>query len=122
MQRRHHRPDPEHRSNAADNVTTDTQRGKPTPRHARPPPALKRRPLPRLPPEDYEIVLRPQGALNLADLGPASLSEVLCAAAEFDSHAASHTDQMRIQPTNNTITVSTPDVNREMSYLKIRLL
>ncbi|KAL3222918.1 hypothetical protein MRX96_028288 [Rhipicephalus microplus] len=26
---------------------------------------------------------------------------------------------MRIHPTNNTITVSTPDVNRAMAYLKV---
>ncbi|KAL1484247.1 hypothetical protein MTO96_032682 [Rhipicephalus appendiculatus] len=28
-------------------------------------------------------------------------------------------DQVRIHPTNNTITVSTPDENRAMVYLKI---
>ncbi|KAL3208254.1 hypothetical protein MRX96_039268 [Rhipicephalus microplus] len=48
MQRRYRRPHPEHSSDAADNVTTDTQRGKPTPCRARPPPAPKRRPLTRL--------------------------------------------------------------------------
>ncbi|KAL3206837.1 hypothetical protein MRX96_039883 [Rhipicephalus microplus] len=81
MQRRYRRSDPEHSSDAADNVTTDTQRGKPTPCRTRPPPAPKRHPLPRLPPEDYNIVLRPQGSLHLADLGPARFSEALCAAA-----------------------------------------
>ncbi|KAL3174080.1 hypothetical protein MRX96_011821 [Rhipicephalus microplus] len=68
---------------------------------AQPPPAPKRCPLSRLPPEDYKIVLRPQGSLHLADLGPARLSEALCAAAEFDSPAVFHTSQMRIHPTNN---------------------
>ncbi|KAH8036170.1 hypothetical protein HPB51_018584 [Rhipicephalus microplus] len=119
MQRRYRRPDLEHSSDAADNVTTDTQCGKPTPCRARLPPAPKRRPLPRLPPEDYKIVLRPQGSLHLADLGPARLSEAICATAGFDLPAVSHTDQMRIHPTNNTITVSMPDVNRAMAYLKI---
>ncbi|KAL3255420.1 hypothetical protein MRX96_017332 [Rhipicephalus microplus] len=84
MQRRYRRPDPEHRSDVADNVTTDTQCGKPTPRRARPPPAPKRRPLPRLPPENCKIVLGPLGLLHLADLRPARLSEALCAAAGFD--------------------------------------
>ncbi|KAH8029720.1 hypothetical protein HPB51_003555 [Rhipicephalus microplus] len=119
MQRRYRRPDPERSSDAADNVTTDNQRGKPIPCRARPPPAPKRRPLPRLPPEDYKIVLRPQGLLHLADLGPARLSEALCAAAIFDSPEVLHTDQMCIHQTNNTITVSTPDANREMASLKI---
>ncbi|KAL3188153.1 hypothetical protein MRX96_004146 [Rhipicephalus microplus] len=80
-QRRYRRPNPELSSDAADNVTTDTQRSKPTPCRARPPPALKRRPLPRLPPEDCKIVLRPQGSSHLADLGPSRLSEALCTAA-----------------------------------------
>ncbi|KAL3189330.1 hypothetical protein MRX96_002649 [Rhipicephalus microplus] len=90
MQRRYRRPDPEHHSDAADNVTADTQRGKPIPCRAGPPPAPKRRPLPRLPPEDYNIVLRPQAGFitPIADLGPARLSEALCAAAGFNSPAA----------------------------------
>ncbi|KAH8008980.1 hypothetical protein HPB51_008551 [Rhipicephalus microplus] len=119
MQRQYRRPDPERSSDAADNVTTDNQPSKQTPCRARPPPAPKRRPMPRLPPEDYKIVLRPQGSLHLADLGPTRLSEALCATAGFDSPEVLHTDQMRIHPTNNTITVSTPDVNRAMAYLKI---
>ncbi|KAH7985286.1 hypothetical protein HPB52_024208 [Rhipicephalus sanguineus] len=122
MQRRYRLPDPEHRSDAADNAAADAQRGKPAPRRARPPPARKRRPLPRLPPEDYKIVLRPQGSLNLADLGPARLTEALCAAAAFDSPAVLHIDQVCIHPTNNTITVSTPDEKRAMAYLKITQL
>ncbi|KAL1482897.1 hypothetical protein MTO96_013359 [Rhipicephalus appendiculatus] len=122
MQRRYRRPDLEHRSDAADNAAADAQRGKPAPRRARPPPAPKRRPLPRLPPEVYKIVLRPQGSLNLADLGPARLTEALCAAAGFDSPAVLNIDQVRIHPTNNTITVSTPDENRAMVYLKITQL
>ncbi|KAL1443542.1 hypothetical protein MTO96_030304 [Rhipicephalus appendiculatus] len=76
-----------------DNAAADAQRGKPIPHRARPPPAPKRRPLPRLPPEDYKIVLRPQGSLNLADLGSARLTEALCAAAGFDSPAVLHIDQ-----------------------------
>ncbi|KAH8036428.1 hypothetical protein HPB51_000464 [Rhipicephalus microplus] len=119
MQRRYRLPDLERSSDAADNVTTDNQRGKPTPCRALPPPASKRRPLPRLPPEDYKIVLRPQGSLHIADLGPACFSEALCAAAGFDSPEVLHADQMRIHPTNNTITVRTPDVNRAIAYLKI---
>ncbi|KAH8022925.1 hypothetical protein HPB51_006355 [Rhipicephalus microplus] len=119
MQRRYHRPDSEHSSDAADNVTTDTQPDIPTPCRARPPSAPKRRPLPRLPPEDYKIVLRPQGSLHLADLGPARLSEALCADTGFDSPAVFHTDQMRIHPTNNTMTVSRFDVNRATAYLMI---
>ncbi|KAL3174929.1 hypothetical protein MRX96_010953 [Rhipicephalus microplus] len=119
MQRRYSRPDPEQSSDAADNVTADTQRDKPTPCRARPPPASKRRPLPRLPPEDYKVDLRPQSLLRQANLGPARLSEVLCATAGFDSPALFHTDQMRIHPTNNTITVSTSDVNHAMACLKI---
>ncbi|KAL1476036.1 hypothetical protein MTO96_036822 [Rhipicephalus appendiculatus] len=83
MQRRYRRPDPEHRSDAADNAAADAQRGKPAPRRARPPPAPKRRPLPRLPPEDYKIVLRPQGSLNLADLGQARLTEALLRRCRF---------------------------------------
>ncbi|KAH8026165.1 hypothetical protein HPB51_016584 [Rhipicephalus microplus] len=119
MRRRYHRPDPVRSSDAADNVTTDNQSGKPTPCRAQPPPVSKRRPLPRLPLDNYKIVLRPQGSLHLADLGSARLSEALCAAAEFNSPKVLHTNQMRIDPTNNTITVSRPDVNRAMAYLKV---
>ncbi|KAL1471354.1 hypothetical protein MTO96_023716 [Rhipicephalus appendiculatus] len=66
----------------------------------------------------HKIDLRPQGSLNLANLGPARLTEALCAAAGFDSPAVSHIDQVHIHPTNNTITVSTPDENSAMVYLK----
>ncbi|KAL3200313.1 hypothetical protein MRX96_043454 [Rhipicephalus microplus] len=59
------------------------------------------------------------GSFHLADLAPARFSEALCVAAGFDSPAVSHTVQMHIHPTNNTITVRTPDVNHAMAYLKI---
>ncbi|KAH7967970.1 hypothetical protein HPB52_004507 [Rhipicephalus sanguineus] len=122
MHRRYPRPDPEHCSDAADNAAADAQSGRPAPRRARPAPAPKRRPLPRLPPEDYKIVPRPQGSLNLADLGSTRLTEALCAATAFDSPAVLHMVQVRIHLTNNTITVSTPDENRVMAYLKITQL
>ncbi|KAL1485868.1 hypothetical protein MTO96_047193 [Rhipicephalus appendiculatus] len=54
----------------------DAQRSKSTTRRARPPPVETRHSLPRLPPEDYKIVLRPQASLHLADLEPARLTDV----------------------------------------------
>ncbi|KAH7955637.1 hypothetical protein HPB52_002280 [Rhipicephalus sanguineus] len=61
-------------------------------------------------------------SLNLADLGPACLTEAVCAAAAFDSAAVLHIDHVRIHPTNNTITISAPDENRAMAHLKITQL
>ncbi|KAH8025490.1 hypothetical protein HPB51_008976 [Rhipicephalus microplus] len=103
-------------------MTTDTQRGKPTPVRARSPPAPKRRLLSRLPPEDYKIVLRPQDSLHLADLGQARPSEVLCAADSTHPQSFTPTRFGRIRPTDNTITVSTPDVNSIIAYLNITQL
>ncbi|KAL3220406.1 hypothetical protein MRX96_029886 [Rhipicephalus microplus] len=123
MQRQYRRPDLEHRPDAADYVSADTQRGKLSPCRAWPPPALKRRQQPRLPPEDYKIYpATPQGSLHLADLGPARLSEALCRTAGFHSPAVFNTDQMRIHPTNNTITVRAPDVVRTIEIVSARRL
>ncbi|KAH7956939.1 hypothetical protein HPB52_013789 [Rhipicephalus sanguineus] len=109
MQRRYRRPDPEHRSDAADNAAADAQRGKPAPRRARATACSKTSPT-------------TTRSLNLADLRPARFTEALCAAATFDSPAVLHIDQVRIHPTNNTIRVSTPDENSAMAYLKITQL
>ncbi|KAH7985722.1 hypothetical protein HPB52_025439 [Rhipicephalus sanguineus] len=103
--------------------TTLTSESVPTPRRqARPPPTVRRRPMPRLPEDDYKVVLRPNGAINLTDVGPAIIVEAICIAASIDFRLALKEDQVRIHPIKNTITVSTPDRLRAEAYRKITQL
>lgn len=122
MQRRYRRPPPpatppaNTQTPAATTVLSDQR-----PR-GRPPPPTKKRPLPRLPTEDYKIVFRPQGTVDLNAVGPAKLAMAIYNAAKIDGRLAITADQVRIHPTNNTVTISTPEKERAFLYAKIQTL
>ncbi|KAH7947334.1 hypothetical protein HPB52_010088 [Rhipicephalus sanguineus] len=79
--------------------------------------------MPPLPEDDYKVVLRPNGAINLTDVGPAIIVEAICIAASIDFRLALKEDQVRIHPIKNNITaVSTPDRLRAEAYRKITQL
>ncbi|KAH7955662.1 hypothetical protein HPB52_002805 [Rhipicephalus sanguineus] len=91
--------------------TTLTSQSVPTPRRqARPPPTVRRRPMPRLSEDDYKVVLRPNGAINLTDVGPGIIVEAICIAASIDFRGTQR------RP------VSTPDRLRAEAYRKITQL
>ncbi|KAH7986261.1 hypothetical protein HPB49_026055 [Dermacentor silvarum] len=88
--------------------------------HARPPSLPKRRPLPRLPAEDYKIIIRPQCAINLQSYGPAKILRTACAAAQANLDESLKEDQVRVHPTSNTALSSTPSRVRAEAYYNIK--
>ncbi|KAG0419936.1 hypothetical protein HPB47_003784, partial [Ixodes persulcatus] len=77
----------------------------------RPPAPRRKAPLPRLPASDYTIVCRPRG-WNLNTFVPLHVS--------FD--VAQTEDSARVNPTNNTLTLSTPDRQRAAAYASLQTL
>ncbi|KAH7973044.1 hypothetical protein HPB52_020776 [Rhipicephalus sanguineus] len=77
-----------------------------------PPPLLttlrRHAPLPRLPAEDFKIVFRPGGGLDLRTTTNGALLQTLCTLATIDYATARAADRVRINPYNNSLTVSTP--------------
>ncbi|KAH7960596.1 hypothetical protein HPB49_021469 [Dermacentor silvarum] len=88
----------------------------PTKRKARPPRLPRRRPMPRLPEDDYKIVLRPKCAVDLANIGLVTLLDAIHSTSKIDVEQA---DQVRVHPIKNTITISTPDRQRADAYRTI---
>ncbi|KAH7948994.1 hypothetical protein HPB49_003983 [Dermacentor silvarum] len=76
----------------------------------------KRRPLPKLPAEDYKIIIRPQCAINLLSSGPAKILPTVCAVAQANLDESEQEDQFRVHPTSNTALISTPSRVRPEAY------
>ncbi|KAH7977719.1 hypothetical protein HPB49_003239 [Dermacentor silvarum] len=91
----------------------------PTKRKARPPRLPRRRPMPRLPEDDYKIVLRPKCAVDLANIGLVTLLDAIHSTSKIDVEQAEQADQVRVHPIKNTITISTPDRQRADAYRTI---
>ncbi|KAG0421783.1 hypothetical protein HPB47_002348 [Ixodes persulcatus] len=74
-----------------------------------PRPGFKPRPpqLQRLPDDDYKIVIRPRGGLNLSSMSTGKLQDLIFNAAQTNYDAA-RADQIRINATQNSILISTP--------------
>ncbi|KAH7965369.1 hypothetical protein HPB49_006577 [Dermacentor silvarum] len=82
----------------------------------RPPKLPRRRPMPRLPGEHYNIVIRPRHPINLANIGLAAILEAIQNTAKVDPARAEDEDQIRIHPIKNTITVTPDDSIRGVVY------
>lgn len=76
-------------------------------------------PLPRLPAEDFKIVFRPGGGLDLRTTTNGALLQTLCTIATIDYATARTADRVRINPYNNSLTVSTPSEPRARLYLRV---
>ncbi|CAN7939679.1 unnamed protein product [Ixodes hexagonus] len=86
------------------------------------PPALRRKaPLPRLPAGDYKIVYRPRG-WNLNTFVPRQLERAACDAVHVPFDVAQTEDSVRVNSTNNTLTISTPDRQRAAAYASLQTL
>ncbi|XP_070377353.1 uncharacterized protein [Dermacentor albipictus] len=75
-------------------------------------------PLPRLPAEDYKIVFRPGGGLDLRTTTNGALLASLCSSASVEYGNARVEDRVRINPYNNSFTVSTPSEQRTRQYVR----
>ncbi|KAH7949432.1 hypothetical protein HPB49_009729 [Dermacentor silvarum] len=83
------------------------------------PPKLKKHPpLPRLPATDFKIVFRPRVGLDLRPINGGALLPILCAGAEIDYNQASSKGKLRINPHNNSLTVSMPSEPRMKRYVQ----
>ncbi|KAH6945287.1 hypothetical protein HPB50_007749 [Hyalomma asiaticum] len=89
---------------------------------SRPPQLPRRKPMPRLPDEDYKIVLRPKCPVNLTNIGLVALLEAIYTTTKVDQAQAEQADQVRVHPIKNTITISTPDKARANAYRALGLL
>ncbi|KAH7983769.1 hypothetical protein HPB52_014195 [Rhipicephalus sanguineus] len=97
------------------------ERGRPRFR-ARPPQLPTRKPLPKLPPADYKVIIRPQTAASLLHHGATKLFKAVCAAAQVNPTEVVAEDQLRLHPTNNTALISTPSLDRASRYIKLQVV
>ncbi|KAH7950774.1 hypothetical protein HPB52_001433 [Rhipicephalus sanguineus] len=112
-------------SEQTENNEADTAQGneKKAPKYrARPPFLPKRKPLPKLPPGDYKVILRPQTAVKLLIYGAAKLFKAVCAATQVPIEDAISEDQVRVHPNSNTALISTPSRARAEGYNNIKIL
>ncbi|KAH7973541.1 hypothetical protein HPB49_002231 [Dermacentor silvarum] len=116
-----------HRAAAAHQAIASTPPASPPSKTPTPPPAItpstttlrRHAPLPRLPEEDFKIVFRPGGGLDLRTTTNGALLQILCTLATIDYATARTADRVRINPYNNSLTISTPSEPRARLYLRV---
>ncbi|KAL1469466.1 hypothetical protein MTO96_025073 [Rhipicephalus appendiculatus] len=84
-----------------------------------PPRRLRRTPLPQLPRGDFKVVVRPHGGLDVTKQTPRTLITAISTATEVSLQEALAQDQLRLHPTNNTFTLSTPVEDRARAYAQL---
>lgn len=101
----------------------ESQDGTPTPSRPSPPPApprhLRRAPLPQLPRGDFKVVVRPRGGLDVTKQTPRTLLTAISSTTAVSLQEALAQDQLRLHPTNNTFTLSTPVEARARAYAEL---
>ncbi|KAL3242737.1 hypothetical protein MRX96_002504 [Rhipicephalus microplus] len=101
----------------------ESQDGTPTPSRPSPSPApprhLRRTPLPQLPRGDFKVVVRPRGGLDVTKQTPRTLLTAISSTTAVSLQEALAQDQLRLHPTNNTFTLSTPVVARARAYAEL---
>ncbi|KAG0427831.1 hypothetical protein HPB47_025118 [Ixodes persulcatus] len=75
----------------------------------------RRPPLPRLPEDDRKVVVRPSN-LNLRMTTPGQLLKAICEQLNLPPQEIFAKDRLRINPYNNTFTISTPVKERADAY------
>lgn len=109
----------------ASSITTDDGNGKAAEKEksaAGRPTIRRRRPLPRLPATDYKVVFRPKGGLDLRFHTATTLLQTVCQGSDTDIATARKQDQVRVNPTNNSFTVSSPSAERVKKYVSLQNL
>ncbi|KAL3213304.1 hypothetical protein MRX96_035537 [Rhipicephalus microplus] len=101
----------------------ESQDGTPTPSRPSPPPApprhLRRAPLPQLPRGDFKVFVRPRGGLDVTKQTPRTLLTAISSTTAVSLQEALAQDQLRLHPTNNTFTLSTPVEARARAYAEL---
>lgn len=72
-----------------------------------------------LPPDDFKVVIRPQGGLDLSTTNAAQLADCIFHQAKITDFAQ---DQVRINTRSNFIVVSTPDERRAQQYMDLNAI
>ncbi|KAM7284227.1 hypothetical protein ISCGN_001324 [Ixodes scapularis] len=83
--------------------------------HNKPSTRRRRPPLPRLPEDDRKVVVRPSN-LNLRMTTPGQLLKAICEQLNLPPQETFAKDRLRINPYNNTFTISTPVKERADAY------
>ncbi|KAH7945939.1 hypothetical protein HPB49_017362 [Dermacentor silvarum] len=81
----------------------------------------KRRPFLKMPAKDFKVVCRPNN-WDLSVVTPRELGSAMRAAAKLTSATAAEEDLVRVNETNNTMTVSTPCIHRSGAYASVKTL
>ncbi|KAH8022693.1 hypothetical protein HPB51_001593 [Rhipicephalus microplus] len=101
----------------------ESQDGTPTPSRPSPPPApprhLRRAPLPQLPRGDFKVVVQPRGGLDVTTQTPRTLLTAISSTTAVSLQEVLAQDQLRLHPTNNTFTLSTPVEARARAYAEL---
>ncbi|KAG0422850.1 hypothetical protein HPB47_001372 [Ixodes persulcatus] len=72
-----------------------------------------------LPPDDFKVVIRPQGGLDLSKTNAAQLADCIFHQTKIKDFAQ---DQVRINTRSNFIVVSTPDERRAQQYMNLNAI
>ncbi|KAG0417900.1 hypothetical protein HPB47_005275, partial [Ixodes persulcatus] len=72
-----------------------------------------------LPPDDFKVVIRPQGGLDLSKTNAAQLADCIFHQTKITDFAQ---DQVRINTRSNFIVVSTPDERRAQQYMNLNAI
>ncbi|KAG0443298.1 hypothetical protein HPB47_015073 [Ixodes persulcatus] len=83
--------------------------------HNKPSTRRRRPPLPRLPEDDRKVVVRPSN-LNLRMATPGQLLKAICEQLDLPPREIFANDRLRINPYNNTFTISIPVKERADAY------
>ncbi|XP_077499705.1 uncharacterized protein LOC144110567 [Amblyomma americanum] len=117
------KPSSSNDASAASSSRTGTGKPAQPPQGKSTPPKIKKHaPLPRLAASDLKIVFRPGGGLDLRPVNGGALLQLLCTGAEIDYAQARSQDKLRINPYNNSFTVSTPSEARMKRYVQLQEL
>ncbi|KAH7941304.1 hypothetical protein HPB49_011914 [Dermacentor silvarum] len=76
-------------------------------------------PLPKLPKTDLKIIFQPGGGLCVRQCNGGVLLPLVCAAACIDYNTARQQDKLRLNPFNNSFTISTPAEVRAKRYVAV---
>ncbi|KAH7949285.1 hypothetical protein HPB49_007280 [Dermacentor silvarum] len=90
-------------------------------KRGRAPVRQKRRPFLKMPAKDFKVVCRPKN-WDLSVVTPRELGSAMRAAAKLTSATATEEDLVRVNETNNTMTVSTPCIHRSGAYASVKTL
>ncbi|KAK8769140.1 hypothetical protein V5799_014395 [Amblyomma americanum] len=72
--------------------------------------------------DDYKVVVRPRGGLSLRAVGTPTIFTPVCRPLGLIYQEALKTDRLRVNPVNNTFTISTPVDTKAQKYVDLKNL